>query len=632
MKQPKGFGKQPTHSPPKRSEVPKLFAKAAHLQQAGNLRGAELLYRQILQVQPEHQETLQNLGGLLCLLGAPAAGEVFLTQLVALQPDAVLAHYNLGVAQEARQKFSEAEASYRKALRIDPSFAEAHNNLGSVLFHQGQLTEAEHCFRQVFALDPHLPDVYYNLGSILVEIGQQENRIDSFQEAVIHFRHTLVQNPNFADAHYNLGNALLEIAQRQCSIAKLEEAEACFRQALTLNPQLLNARCQLGFVLAEMGYFDVAKTCYDQTLSLDHEEIRTHNYLSQLLLLSSNFQEGWQSFDYYWQTQVSCNFPQPLWDGSDIQDKTILLWFESDFSDAIQFLRYVLLVKALGAKVIVECCSSEARLFKTCPGIDQLIVRGELLPKFDVHLPLLGLPPIFQTDLETIPKNIPYLSPPDTTQIPETIQKQIIMASGLKVGLVWCPELIKGNDYKNLCPLAEMQDLFSLPEISWFSLYKGQQSGELSDFPQIVDVGSFCVDFADTAWVISQLDLVITVDCSVAHLAGTLGKTTWVLLPFVPNWCWLLGRSNSLWYPTARLFRQPSFGDWHSIITSVCLVLQERTDAAEPPEPLLVLAAQYQQLGQLEAAQIAYHQFLEIQPDHVATLQNLRVICAQLEG
>jgi tetratricopeptide (TPR) repeat protein len=630
VKQPKGFGKQLISSVPKRSEVPKLFAKASHLQQAGELQDAELLYRQILQVQPEHHESLQNLGGLLCLLGAPAAGEVFLTQLVTLQPNAVLAHYNLGVAQEARQKFSAAEASYRKALSLDPKFAEIHNNLGSVLFQQGQLTEAERYFRQALNLDPDLADVRYNLGSALVEIGQQENRTELFQEAEIYLRDALLQNSNSADIHYNLGNALLEIGLRQCDMAKLEEAEAFFRQALTFNPQLLSARCNLGFALAEMGHFDVAQVCYEQTLSLDPEEINTHKHRSNLMLLLGNFQEGWQSFDDYWQTKIVRNFPQPLWDGSDIQNKTILFWSDFSFGDTVQFLRYVPLVKTLGARVIVECYPAEAQLFKTCPGVDQLIVQGEPLPGFDIHLPLLGLPSIFQTDLETIPKTFPYLSPPNTTHLPETIQAQITAASGLKIGLVWCPELIKGSDYKHLCPLAEMQDLFSLPEISWFSLYKGKHSGELADFPHILDVGSFCVDFADTAWAISQLDLVITVNSSIADLAGALGKTTWLLLPFVPNWRWLLGGSNSPWYPSLRLFRQPSFGDWRSVITSISLVLEARSSAAEVPEPLLVLAAQYQQLAQLEAAQIVYRQFLEIQPDHAGALQNLGVICYSL--
>lgn len=631
MKQQRGFGKQPTPPAPKRSEVPKFFTKATNLQRAGKLREAESLYRQILQVQPDHQESLQNLGGLLCLLGAPAAGEVFLARLVALQPDVALAHYNLGVAQEARQKFSEAEASYRQALAINPKFAEVHNNLGSVLFQQGQPTEAQSCFRQALALDPHLADAHYNLGSVFVEIGQQENQIGPFEEADIHFRHALSQRPDFADAHYNLGNALLEIGQRQGKVEKLTEAESHFRQALTLNPQLLKARSNLGLVLAEMGHFDVAQVCYDQTLSLDPEEISTHNNRSHLLLLLGHFQEGWQSFDYHWRTQVSHSFIQPLWDGSDIQNKTILLSAEFGFGDAIQFLRYAPLVKALGARVIVECRPTEARLFATCPGIDQLIIQGESLPDFEVHLPLLGLPQVFHTDLETIPGTVPYLFPPANTQIPEAIQEQLKTASGLKVGLVWSPKLTLGIDYKRRCPLASMQSLFKLPDISWFSLYKGSQSQDLADFPQIVDVGSFCEDFADTAWAISQLDLVITVDTSVAHLAGALGKTTWVLLPFVPDWRWLLGRSDSPWYPTARLFRQPSFGDWNSVITSVGLVLQEGTGATEPPEPLLVLAAQYQQLGQLREAQTAYRQFLEIQPNHVGALQNLGMICDQLE-
>jgi tetratricopeptide (TPR) repeat protein len=631
MKQSKGFGKPPMPPAPRLSQVPKLFARAANLQQAGMLRDAERLYRQILQTQPDHQESLQNLGVLLCLLGAPAAGEVFLTQLVALQPDAAFSHYNLGVAQEARRKFGEAEASYRQALAIDPIFPQAHNNLGSVLFQQGQLNEAEGRFRKAIALEPDFADAHYNLGSVLVEIGQQENHIDPFQEAEIHLRKTLSLKSDSADAHYNLGNALLEIGQRQNDREKLVEADPCFRQALTLNPQLLKARCNLGLALAEIGHFDVAKVCYDQTLSLDPEEISTHNNRSHLLLLLGDFQEGWQSFDYHWQTQISRSFFQPLWDGSDLQGKTILLWAEFGFGDAIQFLRYAPLVKALGARVIVECRSVEVRLFETCPGIDQLIVQGELLPDFDAHLPLLGLPKIFQTDLSTIPATVPYFFPPASTQISEEIQEQLQTAPGLKVGLVWSPKLTLAIDYKRRCPLAEMRSLFELPEISWFSLYKGSQSEDLADFPQITDVGSYCEDFADTAWAISQLDLVITVDTSVAHLAGALGKTTWLLLPFVPDWRWLLGRSDSPWYPTARLFRQPNFGDWSSVITSVGIVLQERTGSMEAPEPLLVLASQYQQLGQLREAQTAYRQFLETQPNHVGALQSLGMILYQLD-
>jgi tetratricopeptide (TPR) repeat protein len=632
VKQPKGFGKQPAFPALKRSEVPKLFAKAANLQKAGKFREAESLYRQILQVQPEHQDSLQNLGGLLCLLGAPAAAEVFLTQLVALQPDVALTHYNLGAAQEARQKFSEAEASYRKALSLNPKFAEAHNNLGSVLFEQGQLAEAEHYFRQAFSLNPNLAGVHYNLGSVLVEAGKQENRIEFFHEAEIYLRNALLQNSNFANIHFTLGNALLEIGLHRCDIAKLEEAEDCFRQALTLNPQLLSARCNLGLVLAEMGHFDVAQVYYDQTLSLDPEEINTHKYRSNLMLLLGNFQEGWQGFEYYWQKQIVRSFPQLLWDGSDIHNKTILLWSEFDLNDTIQFLHYVSLVKALGARVIVECRSTESRLFKTCAGIDQLIVQGESLPDFDLHLPLLGLPQIFQTDLASTPATVPYLFPPASTQISEAIQQKIKTASGLKVGFAWSPKLISALDYKHRCPLTEMQSLFALPEISWFSLQEGEHSDELTEFPKIIDVGSYSLDLADTAWAISQLDLVIAVNSPAAHLAGAIGKTTWVLLPFIPDWRWLLGRSHSPWYPSMRLFRQPSFGDWSSVITSINLVLQERSRVVEVPEPLLVLAAQYQQLGQLEAAQIAYRQFLEIQPDHVGALQNLQMIYDQLEG
>ncbi|MBC8120661.1 MAG: hypothetical protein H7Y22_02350, partial [Gemmatimonadaceae bacterium] len=219
---------------------------------------------------------------------------------------------------------------------------------------------------------------------------------------------------------------------------------------------------------------------------------------------------------------------------------------------------------------------------KSCPGIDRIVTHDEPQPTgFDVHAPLMSLPYLLDTDLESIPNDVPYLYAPDDPHLPEDVQTRLSNAPGLKVGLVWTPGLLAENARKRYCPLAHFEPVLEVPGVSFFSLYKGERVEELAPYRErVFDVGSHCTDFADTAWAIAQLDLVITVDTAVAHLAGAMGRPTWVLLPFVPDWRWLLEREDSPWYPTARLFRQPYRGAWAPVLEQVAASLHQAREAS----------------------------------------------------
>jgi tetratricopeptide (TPR) repeat protein len=564
----KGFGKSSQNS-----NVLRLFAQAKAHHRAGHLHDAEALYRQILKLQADHLGALQDLGGLLCLLGNPVEGEVLLSKLVALKPNDAFAHYNLGVVRESLKAFAEAKLSYEMAIALAPSFAEAYINLGDLAIGQNQFLEAQQHFQNAISLNPNSAEAHCGLGCALFKLGEQRTTQPNILKAESYLRKAIRLKPNFAAAHYYLGTMLLGCDENQGSFSKLTEAVNHLHKALILQPELSMARCSLGTALMAMGQFSAARICYDEGIAQEPNNASIFLYhRSLLLLLLGDFRTSWFGFDQFPKTQSSQDLVQPCWDGSALPRKRILLRNQHGFGDAIQFIRYAPLLKALGAIVIVEYRLQEERLFRTCEGVDQLVFKGDTFQEFDVHATLYHLPKLFKADLATIPAPASYLSAPEACHLPENLQDQLRNAAGLKVGIAWSSK----NGCSRRCPLSLFEPLLQLPGLSWFSLYKGDYSYELEPYSeQIINIGSYAQDFADTAWAIEHLDLVITVDTSVAHLAGAMGKSTWVLLPFVPDWRWLLEREDSPWYPTARLFRQPQLGDWFSVIKKVESTLVE---------------------------------------------------------
>ncbi|AGY59103.1 tetratricopeptide repeat protein [Gloeobacter kilaueensis] len=630
--------------------------------QAGDLDRAALLFAQVLQTQPEQPGALNGLGVVAfqrqefataaewftrALAVEPASAKVqtnlgnalsALEQLeealvcyqkaIALDAEFVLAHFNLANLLVRQERFAEATAEYRRtiilqpgflephlrlanvlqdldripeaiavyrdAIALNPEMAELHNELGDALESQGEWEAAASCYREALRLQPDWAEVHNNLGNVLKE--QQQ-----LAEATVSYRRALECNPQLVAALYNLGNVLLN--QRQFT-----EAAAVLRQALALDPNLAAAHGDLGTALTELGQLDAAQEEYQQSLVLDPDCAQTHCNHACLRMLHGELQAGLAESEWRWQTPLFLknqrDFIQPAWDGTDPVGQRILIRAEQGFGDMIQFVRFASALKALGATVIFEGYAPLLPLLSSCPDIDELVLFGTALPPYDLHAAMMSLPLLLGTTVETIPAPVPYLRAPVRSKLPAELQIALTGEQRLKVGIVWAPGLRFFLDYKRYCPLEHFAPLFAFENIAFFSLYKGERAAELAAYGErITDVGSHCTDFADTAWAIDKLDLVITVDTAVAHLAGAMGKPVWILLPRVPDWRWLLERPDSPWYPTARLFRQPTPEEWTAVLENVAAALQER---ASQSSQLALLDRQVQAMleevaGHLEA-------------------------------
>jgi hypothetical protein len=365
---------------------------------------------------------------------------------------------------------------------------------------------------------------------------------------------------------------------------------AYYQKALQLNPTNDEVYLGLGAVSYQKGKPNESIGYYKKALQLNPNNANTHFNLGCTLLLSGNLKKGWREYEWRWQIKEHRNyncfhrpsdFSQPLVNTTHLAGITVLIYAEQGLGDEIQFIRYASLLDQCGANVIIECHRELYTLFQSVKHIKQCIAQGQALPNFDMQCPLLTLPFIFDTTLDNIPAKVPYLTvnPTLIQKWQERIPKDY---SKLKVGLVWSgnPKNIKLK-YKSF-PLDTFMPLLKLDNVVFYSLQKGKASEQSKNLPQgtqLVDLADEICDFSDTASLIQILDLVVSVDTAVAHLAGALGKPVWTLLPFMPDWRWMLNREDTPWYPTMRLFRQPSIGDWESVITNVRRELEKKTAA-----------------------------------------------------
>ena len=484
------------------------------------------------------------------------------------------------------------------------------NNLGTLLKVQGRLCEAERCFRDAAGLAPEDAHLWLNLGLTLGEQDRIKDSLDALRRAV-------GLASGMAEAHYALANAYRDAGQ-------METAEASYRRALDIDAEFTDACTNLGAVLllsgraadavphfkraAELnpGNVDVhqnlvkaylnaeqaddAVATYQDLASNHPDDGEIHAQYGICLLLTGRLKQGFQEYEWRWKTDAfaSERFPQPLWDGSPLDGKTILLRAEQGMGDLIQFVRYVPLVVARGGRVVLECYPPLVRLFSGLDGPDQVIVRGEDVPPFDVQVPLVSLPNIFGSDTDSLPSDVPYLD------VPDSLRREWGDPSGgdegMRVGLIWAGSPDHPND-SNRSLLADLcGPLLSVPDVSFYSLQTGDRASQLGRWDRdgrIRDLGASIEDFADAAAAMEGLDLVITVDTAPAHLAGALARPVWVLLPHVPDWRWMLEREDSPWYPTMRLFRQRNAGNWAEVMERVKAALSSQSAAGgglRPPD------------------------------------------------
>jgi tetratricopeptide (TPR) repeat protein len=463
-------------------------------------------------------------------------------------------HANLGNVLRAQDKIDESIPCFERALAIMPDHHEACYNLGNVYLGKKQLDQAAALYRRALAIKPDYADALCNLGTV----HRQQKRLD---EAVDCFRRALAITPDHADLCCNLGDALH-------GQGKVEEAIGWYMRSLSLNPnhhKSCNCLCNANF---DLGNLDESTAWCERALALkpDYGDALMNQCLLQLL--KGDYVNGWRNYEVRWKVYTPRTSPQPKWLGGPLNGARIMLHAEQGLGDSLQFLRYVPIVQAAGGKVMLDLPVKLRRIATQLPGVMAFVNTGDPLPYFDCHTPLMSLPLCFGTTLENIPARVPYLSAP-----PEALQAAAALpwpSSGLKVGVAWTgnPDHPK-NGFRSV-PLELLEPLFGIEGVHFFSLQIGPEAAELAVRKlQITDLAPATTDMADTAAQMAHLDLVITIDTSMAHLAGALARPVWVLLSHTPDWRWLIDREDSPWYPTARLFRQQKPGEWQSVIERV---------------------------------------------------------------
>lgn len=424
----------------------------------------------------------------------------------------------------------------------------------------GRLGSAERLYRQILARQPDDATALHNLGLIAQQTGHTD-------DALRLMARSLQLAPNAAAWWFNLG----EVHRRLDDMPRAAEA---LRRAVAIKPDYAQAWDTLASALREMGRYDEAMPCLDRALGLRPDLAIIHWNRAIALLLEGRLVEGWAEAEWRlaYTPALRRDFPQPAWDGGDLAGRTILLHAEQGLGDAIQFCRYAPIVAARGGQVVLECQPELADLLATAPGVSQVVRRGDPLPAFDVHCPLLSLPHRFGTTLQTIPAATPYLAP-DPAKVQAWRSR---LAGDVKVGLAWAGSSGHANDRQRSCRLSDFAPLANVPGVTFYSLQKGPAASQAVNHPpglRLLDPAADLHDFSDTAALVANLDLVISVDTAVVHLAGALAKPTWVLLPFNPDWRWLRERQDTPWYPAMRLFRQRERGSWTSVFERVAAEL-----------------------------------------------------------
>ena len=562
------------------------------LEARGELPDALLCFEQALRLEPDYPEAHVNLGNTLQRLERFEEAVAHYRQALLLSPCCAEAHNNLGNALRARGQLAEAIACFERALELKPDYAEAYSNLATVFRDQDRLEEAERYYRQALRLNPDLAEGYSNLGAVLL-------RQERFEEAEAACREALARKPVLADALSNLGAILPKLGRREeaeaacrqalqkcrdhpeawnnlgnvlLELGRIDEAVAAYREALRSRPAHADAHYNLGNALTVQQRFQEAAASYRRAVQLKPDAANVHWNLALILLQMGDFEQGWREYEWRWKRKETPlrAFQQPLWDGSPLEGRTILLHGEQGLGDTVQFNRYVPLVKQAGGSIVVECAPELAPLLRAIRGMDRLVSAGAPLPDFAVHAPLLSLPRLFETRLETIPNQVPYLAvEPQRVQI---WRRRLSPNERFKVGLVWAGTASHPNNQNRSFTPDQFAPLEGIPGVEFFSLQRGPEAGQLDTAPpgmRITNLAAEANDLEDLAAMVLNLDLVITVDTLMAHLAGALARPVWTLLSFVSDWRWLSDRQDSPWYPSMRLFRQTRLGDWRAVMGRV---------------------------------------------------------------
>ncbi len=578
------------------------FERAIQWHHVGRIAEAATLCRQLIEAVPDHAEAWHLLGVIALQTGNTVAAADCLQRVLTLTPDNFEAQNNLGIALRHMGKLEDAKNCFLRATELCPAHAQAHHNLANAQQELGNIDEAITGYRRALALDPANASYQFNLAKTLHQKGNSSEAAAAYgraielqptnaeahfafanlcrehqqdAEAISLYRRAIELNPKHAEACSNLGVVLKNHDM-------LPEALACFRHAIELQPQNVELQFNMACIVNEQGELAAATELFDCVLAKQptHAEARFNRAL--LSLQHGDFDRGWPEFEWRWRTEQlrPREFTQPRWNGEPLNGKTILLYAEQGLGDTFQFIRYAALVKRLGGTVLVECFKSQKKILSSYQGCDQLLAEGDELPPFDLQAPLLSLPGIFKTNIATMPAEVPYLFA-DPTLVKQWRQRLASIA-GFRIGINWRGRPGRGNFRKRDIFLPWFEKLAAVPSVKLISLQQGIGKDDLLDHhtvPPIIalegDVDNAHGPFMDTAAIMMNLDLVVTSDTSIAHLAGALGVPVWLALPFTAEWRWFLDRSDSPWYPTMKLFRQRAWRDWQSVFEAMQAELSE---------------------------------------------------------
>lgn len=522
---------------------------ARSLQASGKYRQAAVCYRQAIERDPANTQLHLGLARALLQQTSVADAIAVLKDALAVRPDAAEAWGLLGGAFSLGGHGNLAAEAIRHAVALDPGQAGLHYDLGLVLSQMGESNQAEEAYRQALRLRPRFPEALNNLGNLL-------RRRKATAEAVACYCQALDCRPGLIDATYNLGLAFQDLD-------RLIDAAKCYESVLTEQPGHHAAVNNMANVLAGIGHVDEALACHDAAVRLAPWNRSYRVNLGMAQLLSGNFPMGWRNYA----ARTAPAIPDvPQWNGEPVHGRRILLLGEQGLGDTIQFVRYARRLRYEGGRVSAVCPEPLAELLRTAPGLEHVIEQSRKTPPCDWYSPLLDLPRLFDTRLESIPAETPYLFA-DPERVRDWALALRIPASHVRIGIAWRGGEEHWNDRNRSLQPAALAVLDGVPDATWISLQKGHPAG-CESLP-FTPLPRELTDFADTAALMMHLDLVISVDTSVAHLAGALARPVWTLLPFAADWRWLLGRGDSPWYPGMRLFRQQRPGEWGNVLESV---------------------------------------------------------------
>jgi tetratricopeptide (TPR) repeat protein len=542
------------------------FSEAVALQRQGQLREAERIYARVLKAAPDHFDALNLLGAVKVQQGQFGEAQRLFAAAIKVNPRIVAAWCNLGQAQYAQKRPIDALQSFDKARTLAPDDVDILYQHANALLALDRPHDALAELETVLARKPAHFEARLNSGLAHAKLENLERALADFDTAL-----TLV--PQHPVAHFNRGVVLIKLGRYAEAVAANERAGAA-------NPDYVAAWLNRGMALAQLRRFEEAIASYGEVLARRQDNADAHFNRALALLTIGDYRAGFADYEWRWRrtgAPAQKNRGRRLWLGdTPLSGKTILLHAEQGFGDTIQFARYAPVVAAQGAKVVLEVQPELKSLLLRLEGVTAVVARGEAPPPFDVHCPLGSLPLARKTELPVVPAHIPYLSA-DQAHL-QKWSARIEKLPRPRIALAWAGNPAHDNDRNRSIALSTLAPLLAMPA-SFVSVQRdvrGSDPARLGAATQLTHLGGELADFNDTAAVLSLCDLLITADTATAHLAGAMGRPVWVLVPFAPDWRWMLDGETTPWYPTARVFRQSALADWGAVIARVASALQEQ--------------------------------------------------------